>query len=64
MVSNEIIPDLDVPSVFASRHLTISCKQHCALVVLVNHVVNDLETLPLKEQLGPDDQVHSLVHPH
>ena len=64
MVSNEVIPDLDVPSVFATRHLTISCKQHRALVVLVNHIVNHLETLPLKEQSGPDDQVHSVIHPH
>ena len=55
MVSNEIIPDLDVLSIFATRHLTVSCKQHRALVVLVNHIVDDLETLPFKEQTGPDD---------
>ena len=55
MVGNKIIPDLDVLSVFATRHLTVSCMQHRALVVLVNHVVDDIETLPFKEQSGPDD---------
>ena len=55
MVGNELIPDLDVPSVFATRHLTVSCEQHRTLVVLVNHAVDDLETLPFKEQLGPFD---------
>ena len=55
MVGNKIIPDLNVLSIFATRHLTVSCKQHRALVVLVNHVVNDLETFPFKEQSGSDD---------
>ena len=55
MVGNKIIPDLNVLSIFATRHLTILCKQHRALVVLVNHVVDDLETLPFEEQSGPDD---------
>ena len=49
MVGNEIVSDFDVLSIFAARHLTVPCKQHHTLIVLVDYVVNYLKALPLKE---------------
>ena len=53
IVSDEEVMDINVLGIFGARTFPVVGQKYAALVVLVNHVVSDIETLGFKEQAGP-----------
>ena len=63
-VGDEEVPDVDVPSTFATGCSSMFFKEDGALVVLIDHGVFDAVALCLQEIPGPQNLGHDVIHAH
>ena len=63
-VRDEVVADIDMPSVLATGPSAIFLQENGALVVLVDCQRRGVISLCIKEVLGPEDHWHHIVYAH